>query len=1058
MFLVQRRVCLLVVVVLLLAARAALSQDACVLVEDGQAQATIVVAAKPSRMAWFAAEELAHYTQKLAGAALPIVTEDKLGAEQAAGYLVLVGESDRTRKLGLSNRGLKPQEHVIRNVGKWLVLMGRDEEDYGPVDYAADFPWPECRLEFPWRVYFKAWGSLYAVDAFLERVCGVRWYLPGEIGEVAPKTPSLRAAGLDLRLRPWTKCRIIGGAAAWDLFDFYAPGRDPKKQVSRRDMLLWWLRTKMGGEPWQVNHSVYSYYERFAESHPDWFADGKPAKGAHLCYTHPGFIAQHAQDARDFFDGKLPTMYFTKTSQVLAAGDYYPAVPIDSSSGWCGCSRCKALLDVSQPIPENVPGAEFFNGRYSEYVWTFVNAVAKEVRKTHPDKWISAIAYARYFLPPRNVVLEPNISVCITKQAMLYSSPASKKYFDDTVRDWHRRVGELYIWEYYLNQYFSRFCAFPWITPRLLGQDIGFLKSQGVVGKFVEISAWKSRRSNMAEDLLPAYVTMKMLADDSLKADDILDEHYRLFYGPAAAPMKAFFEKFEDAWMTRPDIAAHKAGGQRQSWEIICPPEKLKEYHILITKAADLAVEEPYTTRVRLMNDAIYRLMEKHCLEYAERNKSRRRMACPLVATPPLLDGKLDDPVWKHAARTSVFVGMTMEKVEVDSTAFVARDKNTLYVAFDCPEPEMDKIVASHNKPDSLNICLDDDVEIFVDVGRTREKYYHLLVNPNGVLTDRAVGMGLDNAGVGWNSGAKVAVVRGEKGWTVEMAVPLASMNAAPKPGEVWGFNACRVRRGAIKDHMGQATSWSPTFGGFNTPDEFGALVMSERAVEAALAPVLDMGFEEEIADDSSVPSTGEGVEKRATAKLQRWRDGAAWDASCRVRGPAGFACAFDPAAKRYITVTLPEEFGLSRGDFTLMLWYKTDSEGSQCLAGSTTTPPFWLLALDKIGDKRLLRFLIATDGPTTAVNADAPPADGAWRHVAVAVDRGKLASIYVDGEWQAAADISQHKGPLKNLMTLAGPYNLLNGCMDSVQLYRGALTPEQVKTIRNAQAAAFSR
>jgi hypothetical protein len=1034
------------------------AEDSCLLVHDGQPRATIVIAAKPARAAQFAAAELAHYTQKLAGASLPIVTEDNLTSAQAASDLVLVGESERTRQIGLTNAALKPQEHIIRNAGRWLVLMGRDEEDFGPVDYAKDYPWPECRLDFPRRVQFKHWGSLYAVDTFLERVCGVRWYMPGELGEVAPKMRTIEARGLNLRLKPWTKYRIIGHTWAWDPFDFYAPGRDPKKGLPQREMLLWWLRMKLGGEPFNVNHSVYSYFDRFADAHPDWFADGKPVRGGHLCYTHPGFIAQHAQDARDYFDGKYPTMLFPKGGQVPAAGDYYPAVPIDSSSGWCQCPRCNALLEINQPIAEDIPGASFFNGRYSEYVWTFANAVAREVRKTHPDKRISAIAYARYFRPPQHVTLEPNLSVGVTKQVMLYGNPKAKQYFNDTLREWHARVGELYIWEYYLNQYFNKFCAFPWITPRLIGEDIEFLKTVGVVGKFVETSPWKSRRANLAEDLLPVYVTAKLLADDSRSVGDILAEHYRLFYGPAATPMKAFYEKIEATWRDT-TMQAHKAGGQRLSWELMCPPPKLKEFHALMTQAVALAKTEPYATRVRLMNEAIYQPMEKQCLEYAERSKSRRRMACPLISAPPVIDGKLDDASWKQAAHTPPLVGMTAEKVDVETVACVARDERMLYVALDCPEPAMNTLVASHNKPDSLEVCLDDDVEVFVDVGRTREKYYHLLVNANGTLADRAVGMGLDEGGVGWNSGAKVATARSDRGWTVEMAIPLQSLNAAPKPGDVWGFNACRVRRGAVKDIMGQTTCWSPTFGGFNTPDEFGTLEMAAAASAAgrndSLTPVIALNFDEAITDNTSHLSVGPGVNGiTATAQLQQLRDGKPWNASCQAAGKSGGGCTFDATAKRYITVQIPETFGLSRGDFTAMLWLKTASDDSQCLLGSTTSAPFWILAINKIGEKRLLRFLMGTGPPTTVVNADAPPADGRWHHAAVTVDRGKLATLFCDGELLSASDISHHKGALKNILTVGGPYNSFSGCVDTVQVYRGALSPTDIKAIYQQQQA----
>jgi len=1041
---------------------AGLSQaaDTCALAENGQPRAVIVLAEKPTRVVQMAAAELATYVKKITGAELPVLGEDALTPEQAAGNLALVGESKRTRELGLTSAGLKRQEHVIRNHGRWLILMGRDEQAFGPVKYGSDFPWPECRLDFPHRVYFKAWGSMYAVDTFLERVCGLRWYLPGEIGEVCPRRPSLVATGLNLKLKPWTKARLGTRPGAWDVFDFYIPGRTPKKRIPRSDMLLWWLRMKMGGEPWQVNHSVYSYYDRFGKEHPEWFADGKPKPRTHVCYLHPGLVEQHAQDARDYFDGKFPTMTFPKGGRVIAAGDYYPAVPIDSSAGWCGCPRCKPVLEISQPIQKDIPGAGFFNGRYSEYVWTFANAVAREVRKTHPDKWISAIAYARYFLPPQNVKLEPNVSVCVTKQALLYANPASKKYFNDALRRWNELAGELYIWEYYLNQYFNAYMAFPWIAPRLIGEDIEFLKTVGVVGKFVELSGWKGMWSNPAEQMLPVYVTFKMLADDSLTADGILEEHYRLFYGPAAEPMKAFFERIERTWH-KPEAYQSKARGQRRSWQVMCPPEELTGYHELIKKAQALAVAEPYATRVRLMNEAIYKPMEKHSLAYAERSKSRRRLACPAVKTAPVIDGRLDDAAWKRAGRTEPFVSLTMDKAEVDTVAFVARDDKNLYLAFECMEPNVDKLVAQHNDPDKIDLCLDDDVEVFIDVGRTREKYYHFMINPNANVCDRSVGMGLDNAGVPWNAGATVKTWRGKDRWTVEAAIPLAALKAEAKDGQVWGLNLCRGRRAGIQGRA-QNTCWSPTFGGFNNADEFGMLVMTglEGLAPATTgpAPVVDIAFEDPITGDNKPISTGKGVRtngKRvvATAVLKRSGKGKAWEPSLRVEGKSGHGYAFTNDAMRHVEVTFPEAMGLANDDFTVMLWYKTTREEPQYLYSSTTTAPLWILTVDKLGTKRLLRFLYATKPPSMVVATDAPPADGTWHHVTVAINRGSRATMFVDGEESSSLAIGAHKGALKNLVNLAGPYHHFEGVLDTFQIYRGALEPAQVKAIYAAQA-----
>ncbi|MBM3890561.1 MAG: LamG domain-containing protein, partial [Verrucomicrobia bacterium] len=249
----------------------------------------------------------------------------------------------------------------------------------------------------------------------------------------------------------------------------------------------------------------------------------------------------------------------------------------------------------------------------------------------------------------------------------------------------------------------------------------------------------------------------------------------------------------------------------------------------------------------------------------------------------------------------------------------------------------------------------------------------------------------------------------------------------------------------------------SPTYGGFNTPDEFGTLEMAASASAAgrkdSLAPIIALNFEEPITNNASQLSTGSGVNGvRASAKLQQMGDGKPWNASCQGAGKSGRGCVFDATAKRYVTVQVPEAFGLARGDFTAMLWLKTASDDSQCLLGSTTSPPFWILAINKIGGKRLLRFLMGTGPPTTVVNADAPPADDRWHHVAVTVDRGKLATLFCDGEILSATDISHHKGALKNLLTIGGPYNSFSGCVDNVQVYRGALSPTDIKAIYQRQ------
>ncbi len=67
-------------------------------------------------------------------------------------------------------------------------------------------------------------GTLYGVIDFLERECGIRWYLPGEIGEVVPKKATIKTSTDGWRHQPWTRHRFIA-----------YPRRFPKS-------LYWWQR------------------------------------------------------------------------------------------------------------------------------------------------------------------------------------------------------------------------------------------------------------------------------------------------------------------------------------------------------------------------------------------------------------------------------------------------------------------------------------------------------------------------------------------------------------------------------------------------------------------------------------------------------------------------------------------------------------------------------------------------------------------------------------------------------------------------------------------------
>jgi hypothetical protein len=60
---------------------------------------------------------------------------------------------------------------------------------------------------------------------------------------------------------------------------------------------------------------------------------------------------------------------------------------------------------------------------------------------------------------------------------------------------------------------------------------------------FIELNSEKGIIPTFIQDHLNLYILLQALNDSSLKLGETLDDYYRSFYGPAAAPMKKYSER-----------------------------------------------------------------------------------------------------------------------------------------------------------------------------------------------------------------------------------------------------------------------------------------------------------------------------------------------------------------------------------------------------------------------------------------------------------------------------------------------------------------------------------
>jgi len=604
-----------------------------VLVRDGEPAATIVLAKNPTRSAQLAAAEFNHYIKKISGAELPVVYDDT----KVTGNIVLIGESRLTRTLGLENSDFRQQEYLIQTKPNTLILMGYDSDDKGLVDYAGNGLWDGFDR------YSSYIGSVYAVDDFLRKFCGVRWYLPTELGEVVPKRATLSFTGLNLRRQPWTLYREVYPWRMPERLYWWNPAKpiwDSKKKkytlklLPERESNLFWLRHKIGGYPFQANHSFYPWKRRFAKSHPEYFA--RNANGTvnydQLCYSSDAVVKQIVADAREWFRGNKKD-----ENGILrfgnSRGGYLSLVPMDNGN-WCKCAECQKQLS-----PERGGGGLFSSGIASNYIFNFINRVAGEFQKELPGEKISTLAYWQYYLPPDepNFKLEPNVSVMLCRtnltggQGEIYTDNGYRK--EDIIR-WRELTPNLYMWEYYNFPQYRQHNIFPSVVPRRIAEELRFQHSLGIKGIFwlLDYGPTGVVFPNPAMDDINLYVTLRLADDVNQNVDEILDEYYRLFYGPAAKPMKAFFEMIENIYTQKGSYAGPvKPGGldAAVSWIRLCPPKRLKKLGTFIAEAKKLAIREPYKSRVELIDNAVYQFMV---------TSSRRTLA--IVDLKTVLPGK----------------------------------------------------------------------------------------------------------------------------------------------------------------------------------------------------------------------------------------------------------------------------------------------------------------------------------------------------------------------------------------------------------------------------------
>ncbi len=359
-------------------------------------------------------------------------------------------------------------------------------------------------------------GAFYGVCGLLEDHLGVRWYVPGDpLGECVPEMKDIVLTDLDDRQTPSFPMRWIG-RGHWSVMNRQNRGGDGLEPGFKIEPGIYHTQGRL------LPHTEY-----FNE-HPEYFAlvRGKRSENRQckLCYSNPQVAREVAHHM----------------AQLLEADPDLDLLSLSPTDGqlWCECEACQAMDEQDVPRDQSK----------SRRSLLFYNAVAAELRKTHPGAHMLVGAYNVYNRPPKDpeVKADPMLAVIITHyEDYCMAHPVNdpncppNRIYNEVIRAWQGLGCDIYFYEYYWK---VNWMDLPWPITHCQAVDIPYFKSVGVKGVYTQFN------TQNAWTLFPAYyVPAKLLWNVNADVEQILDEMCDRMFGAAGKAMREYYQVMEDS-------------------------------------------------------------------------------------------------------------------------------------------------------------------------------------------------------------------------------------------------------------------------------------------------------------------------------------------------------------------------------------------------------------------------------------------------------------------------------------------------------------------------------
>lgn len=759
------------------------------IVQNGKANAQIVISANASPTETYAAGELQSAIQKISGAELSITS----GAAKST-YSIVIGTPQSSAAVKAANlfNTTNAEETRIVHRGKVLFLAG---------------PTPRA--------------ALYAVYTFLEDELNCRWYWPGESGEYLPKENTIEIGNLDIRNIPSIRDRTIAvDAPHWD-----------------DDTIIWMARNKMNWYSLQgglITHAHIDYLHekgfqvvvgghnitlptKLLEEHPEYLAlyggkrqmpEGVPAQ---LCWSNAG-VQQAVAEKIDKWWEDNPTI---DSVNFLAADQTH----------FCEGDKCRAMApDVST--------------RWQK----FCEDVIQIVNEKHPGKHYQALAYQAYRNVPTQVA--PFDLIGYTTYNINYTKPITdptNAKAREEIESWQRLGGNMGIRGY-------QFIPFkkPMYAPieSLIVQEIAWAHQHGLKGWKSEVRPPGSPKGTLPQDQgwvtnrMAIYAASQAMWNAVVDPQGIVKDWSQHVFGPGAAPMEAYYQMMETAWQNSPKSLSYFLQPPSSFADNFISDELLKKAEadfkdakVALNKEKDAAIKNRIEAQINLESAMLENWRQVYLLQQGR--AGHYKTYAGRATEEPQITAAANDAAWKNIQTLPEFVDGKNQPVTNPTKVLIQWDNDALYLRFINHDNNISQLKTTATTHDA-NLFGDDAIELFLDDPSIAGHYFHLAISARNTSYD-AKADGAMNFIKPWNPQYSSKTSIGNDGWILDVKLPFASFGITPKEGATWKMS---FKRDGAKRYPN--SGWPDA--SYHNPAGFGAVTLVDKIPQQKRVLVYDAG------------------------------------------------------------------------------------------------------------------------------------------------------------------------------------------------------------------------